>query len=182
MVALALWWVGYLLIFSALRLERVFPHYYIILFPAPFIVMALALGELWRRHTIGRWLAGGLLSVMLLANLTTLRSFQTYLHDRGGTAGDYGVAYQYKAELAQWIVGTGAKVDGYHEYAVRHRERMEKRYGDVDAIDAVVTRRGGLPPGYTKIRIHSVLRSPRLKDHKCTGRQDFGPLVVCPAR
>lgn len=181
-VALLMWWVGYLVIFTALRLERVFPHYYIILFPAPFIVMALALGELWRRWSVGRWVAVALLAVVMVANLTTLRAFQTYLHDRGGTRGDYGVNYEHKAELARWIVGTGVQVVGWHEYAVRHREAMEKRYGDVEAIDALVAARGMPPEGLTKIRIWSTLHAPQMKSTRCAGRQDFGPLLVCPTR
>lgn len=178
-----LWWtLGYLLVFTALRLEKVFPHYYIILYPAQFICMALPLGVLWRWNRTTKKLSMVILSIVITANVLTLFSFRQYLQETGGTAGDYGVAYQYKDELTQYVAATGLTLDGWRGWEYGHLVEMVKRYGDFEAATTLAEARGYPPESRRKARIYNTLRQPNHAKIRCEGRQDFGPLVLCPRR
>lgn len=88
------------------------PHYLIVTFPASFIVIALALDDFaegGRRRMPQRWrrapfFAASLLVGFLAATeLVFSASFIRFVRDHGGTHGDYGIAYRYKAQLAHFI-------------------------------------------------------------------------------
>ena len=132
-----LWWtLGYLLVFTRAAARESISHYYIILYPAQFICMALPLGVLWRWNRTTKKLSMVILSVVISANILTLFSFRQYLHETGGTAGDYGVAYQYKDDLTQYVAATGLTLDGWRGWEYGHLVEMVKRYGDFEAATA----------------------------------------------
>jgi 4-amino-4-deoxy-L-arabinose transferase-like glycosyltransferase len=91
-----------------------YPHYLIITFPVIFLVQALALSDLVgavrrvrRPVTIG--------AIAVLVGVATgytafTLSFHRFLDDVGGTAGDYGVVYRNKAELASVLQARGLRV------------------------------------------------------------------------
>ena len=177
------WWtLGYLLIFTALRLEKVFPHYYIILYPAQFVCMALPLEIFRSRGRLGQVTTYLVISVVVAGNMLTLSSFRQYLHDHGGTAGDYGVTYEHKDLLTQYVAASGLVLDGWRGWEYGHLVEMVRQYGDFDAASELVEVRGSPPPGRKKVRIYNTLRQPQYAKTKCLGRQDFGPLVLCPRR
>lgn len=99
-VLLPLW---YVLPFAALTLAPVkpYPHYFIVLYPLPFLGIAFALEQLSRRSTVlGRTAVAACLAAFAFLDV---RSFQTIV-DHGGARGDYGIAYRYKADAVQSLV------------------------------------------------------------------------------
>lgn len=179
-LALAFWVFGYLAAMSWLRLEEQFPHYFIILYPGTFLLMALPIGWLWQRPgRASKAFATLLVALVLAGNLTTLHSFHRFVRDVGGTAGDYGVAYRHKAELARWAVAQQLPITT-RQWEFGYLYRVTNTYGDDAAIAAILARRGPAPPGAKGLSVFNRLWRPHVARRRCAGRQDFGPLVVCP--
>ncbi len=93
---------------------HLYPHYLIPTFPVIFGVQALALSDLVsavrrvrKPATIGA--IAVLVGVVIVYTAFTL-SFQKFLDDLGGTAGDYGVVYRSKAQLANVLHARGLRV------------------------------------------------------------------------
>jgi hypothetical protein len=78
-----------------------FPHYFIILYPLPYLGLALALEKLedWRRH-VGRTVLATLLVCYAAFDVVTLRA----LVARGGAPADYGVAYMHKSAAVDFAL------------------------------------------------------------------------------
>jgi hypothetical protein len=104
--------------------------------------------------------AVGALGTVVMANAAFTLSFHRFLDRTGGTAGDYGVVYRDKAELARVVRERGFRV------------------ADEDVLDFLVTGDLGLPPGNAPLvtvtdRIHNVRPT-------CSGElRSFGPLDAC---
>jgi 4-amino-4-deoxy-L-arabinose transferase-like glycosyltransferase len=77
------------------------PHYFIILYPLPFLGLALALEKLedWRRPVGGTVLAA-LLACYAAFDVVTFRA----LDARGGAPADYGVAYTHKSAAVDFVL------------------------------------------------------------------------------
>jgi hypothetical protein len=94
--------------------DRLYPHYLIVTFPVSFAVLALALSDLAgavprvrQPATIGAIVV----LVVVSAGYTAFTlSFHRFLDDFGGTAGDYGVVYRDKADLASVLQTRGLRV------------------------------------------------------------------------
>jgi len=94
--------------------DRLYPHYLIGTFPVIFAVQALALSDLVGAVRRVRPLATvGAIAVLVVvsAGYTAFTlSFHRFLDGFGGTAGDYGVVYRDKAELASVLQARGLRV------------------------------------------------------------------------
>lgn len=117
---------------------RLFPHYLIVTFPVVFAVQAMALSDLISatRHlrrpaTIG---AIAVLVGMVAAFTAFTLSFQRFLDRYGGAAGDYGIVYRDKAELASVLRAHGLRAadDPVVDFLVVGH--METRPGTVRAV------------------------------------------------
>ena len=171
-LVLSLWMLGVLGFFIAARLEHTFPHYYIIAYPVPFVLGALALSEL-RRWRVGAWVAVGLLVAVTAAHASSLLTFRGFLVRHGGAVGDYGVVYQHKADLARWASRNGLELKS-GPWELRYLIDQERAYGDVGGdVDPA-------PAGTKHVDVHDALRWPPARDLRCDGRKHFGPLVACP--
>ncbi|MDD9941139.1 MAG: hypothetical protein OXU20_08885 [Myxococcales bacterium] len=181
-IALGCWMFGYVAAMLVLRLEEQYPHYFIMLYPVAFVVMALPLGAACDRpdRKMGA-LAVTALTVVLVGNLTTLGAFRAFILAEGGTRGDYGAAFHHKLEMSQWLVAQGLRLDRAR-YELHHLVRITDAFGDQEAIDRVLAARGRAPTGSDRVRVVSTLRRPSAAGRKCRGRQDFGPLVACPRK
>jgi hypothetical protein len=112
---LLVWLAGVWLSYATPRGDRLYPHYLIVTFPVVFAVQALALSDLVGaagrrfRHlaTVG---AIAVLVVISVGYTAFTISFHRFLEDFGGTAGDYGVVYRDKAELARVLQARGLRV------------------------------------------------------------------------
>jgi hypothetical protein len=97
---------------------RPFDHYFIVLYPLPFLGLALALEALSRRYRAWGWVA--LAGCLAMFAVFDGQLFRTVLRN-GGTPGDYGVAYKYKADAVAYFVAQnpnrrfelGRKMDEY---------------------------------------------------------------------
>jgi hypothetical protein len=112
---LLVWLAGAWLVYAAPSSDRLYPHYLILTFPVPFVVLALGLADLTGaiRTRLGRptWLVAAATVVALCTALAAFTlSFQRYVGREGGTAGDYGVVYRDKAELADFVRARGLRV------------------------------------------------------------------------
>jgi hypothetical protein len=161
---LLVWLGGVWLLNAAPTTERLYPHYLITTFPVSFAVLVLGLSDL-----VGL-VRGGLRSAARIGAVVTLVtisaayttftvSFHYFLEDVGGTAGDYGVAYRYKDELADAVRARGLRADE-------------------PIVDFLVTGELNLAPGNSPAvtvtdRMHSDTPS-------CDGElRSFGPLDAC---
>jgi len=162
---LLVWLVGVWLVYATPATDRLYPHYLIITFPVSFAVQALALADLvgavrvGLRHvaTIG---AIATLVVMSAGYTAFTLSFQRFLDDVGGTAGDYGVVYRDKAELASVLRARGLRV------------------ADEPVIDFLVTGDLNTPPGAPPL---VTVRDRMHNDAPpCAGElRSFGVLSAC---
>jgi len=78
-----------------------YPHYFVILYPLPFLGLAVALermGEKWRG--CGTALLSAILLGYTLFDSVTFRT----ITERGGGAADYGIAYTYKVAAIDFIL------------------------------------------------------------------------------
>jgi Dolichyl-phosphate-mannose-protein mannosyltransferase len=87
---------------AALTVVHVTPflHYFIVLYPLPFLGAAAAVAAAARRGMI-RWCAVG--ACLVAFAYLDVHSFRAVLAD-GGTASDYGVEYRYKARAVRGFV------------------------------------------------------------------------------
>jgi 4-amino-4-deoxy-L-arabinose transferase-like glycosyltransferase len=97
---LAVWYVLPVLMLTALQTPS-YIHYFVILFPLPFLGIALVLEQLCRRRVLAGWLA--LAGCLCCFAYLDGRFFQT-IFDNGGAPGDYGVAYRYTEDAAAMFV------------------------------------------------------------------------------
>ena len=179
-IIVAAWMSGYVLIYLLVRLEEVWPHYFIIVYPVPFLLMALPLGELatrWKRF--GLPVAASICALICVLHVANLFQLRGFLKEHGGAAGDYGVTYDHKAELVDWVVAHGVEMRA-PGFEYRHMVDTERRYGDVLAAADRVKDRPAPPADKRKVIVYDSLRAEWAKKHNCKDRQDFGPLVVCP--
>ena len=100
-VLIAVWYVLPLAAMMILPFV-VYIHYFIILYPLPFLGLAYVI-ECIIRH---RRMIGGIALASCLCSFAILdgQIYRTVVRD-GGAPGDYGVAYKYKAETAALIEG-----------------------------------------------------------------------------
>ena len=173
---LVLWLGGVWAFFVMARLDGVYPHYLIIAYPVPFVVIALCLADLrglvperWRR--VGHWAAAGLVGVLVLGYVGFNVSFTSFVRDNGGTAGDYGVAYRHKDALVEFARRHRLRVVGAG-YEVQRPIAIRRRYGQPIAPASVA------PPGGRWLQVGNRLRgrAPRCPP---TQTRRFGPLVAC---
>jgi len=111
---LGLGWALFIVVFIALRIPA-FPHYVLILYPLPFLLMADGFRVPGREATgnslvakLGRgadtWLPRVRWAHVALLFTLTL-SFQSWLFARGGSPGDYGVAYSQRLTQTRELLG-----------------------------------------------------------------------------
>jgi hypothetical protein len=166
---LLVWIAGVCLVYAAPASDRLYPHYLIVTFPVSFVVVALGLADLTAavRGRLGRAASlGAAATVVLLcaAFAAFTLSFQRYVGREGGTAGDYGVVYRDKAELAGFVRARGLRV----------RDDLP--------LDFLVTGDRDTPPGDPPfVMVVDRLLEPA---RPCAGElRSFGPLDACiPAR
>ncbi len=182
-VVTSAWFLGFIAVFALLRLEHIYPHYFIILYPVPFVLMWLPLA--WLAARFQRWGTGAAVAITLLlvlGHLSNLSALRSYIDDRGGTPRDYGVAYVHKAELTDWVVANGLSLHKPPGYEFGFLVRTARRYGDIDEISQRVEQRPAPPRSHRKVRVWDSLRHPRAKSFRCAQKQSFGPLIACPSR
>jgi len=115
---LAVW---FLLPLAALTLVRVapFPHYFIVVFPLPFLGLAFVLEEAAQQRPA---LAAFAAAACLVAYAALDVRLFTTVRDHGGAAADYGVAYRYKADAVGRLIrsnpGRRIRLSAAPEYAV----------------------------------------------------------------
>src|SRR3989344_735716 len=79
--------------------QNVSPHFFIIIWPAPFIIMALFVEKLSKKS----WLAWGLLAFILLENITTIGALHGLLEREGGTSSAFGTSYAAKMAVVDYV-------------------------------------------------------------------------------
>ena len=182
-LVVASWFLGFIAIFLLIRLEQNWPHYFIILYPVPFLVMALPLGPACRRFgRVGLYAGSAVVALVVVAHLSGLFAFRGYVSERGGTTGDYGTSYVHKRELVDWVVSSGLSFASPPGFEYPLMERLSRSYGDIHEMAAASEPRGEPPAGHKRVRVYDGLRWERASKLRCKGRQDFGPLVACPTR
>lgn len=161
---LLVWLAGVSIVYATPASDRIYPHYLIVTFPVSFAVVALGIADVTaglRRggRALGIVAAAGVLAAVSLANAAFTLSFHRFVDRTGGTAGDYGVVYRDKRDLAAFVDARGLRVDD-------------------QVLDFLVTGDIGVPPGNTRL----VTVSDRINDvtPPCAGElRSFGVLDAC---
>ncbi len=166
--------LGYTLLMQVLGVERLYPHYFSILYPVPFLVAgcgAAWLAERWR------WVTGAAVALVLAGHVVTLTGYRSALRAQGGAAGDYGVLLEHKEALADFVVSSGLTLGHAPGWEYGHLVNMRRDFGDMAAMTA---RSLPLATGdRRRARVLDGLRQPAAATLRCSGRRDFGPLVLC---
>lgn len=145
--------------------RQIYPHYFVALYPVPFLLLAAPAAELAQRgERWGRFAAAGVLAILAAGQLASLGIFSAYIRDRGGTAGDYGVAYRYKVELIDWAIREDRALTG--------RRGREYSY-------LLQTRRAGDGGARGRFAVLDHLRRGPAVPSQCTSTEAFGPLSAC---
>jgi 4-amino-4-deoxy-L-arabinose transferase-like glycosyltransferase len=159
------WLAGVCIVYAAPASDRLYPHYLIVTYPVSFVMLALGLADLTnavrgRLDRVARIGAVATVVVLCAAFAAFTLSFQRYVGREGGTAGDYGVVYRDKAELADVVRERGLRVQ------------------DDLPIDFLVTGDRDLPPGEPPfVRVVDRLLHPA---PDCPGElRSFGALDAC---
>jgi 4-amino-4-deoxy-L-arabinose transferase-like glycosyltransferase len=159
---LVVWLAGVWLTYIPKSSSVVWPWYLIVTYPVSFVLAALGLADLARlvrgRAGVAASLIAG--SAIATAFVAFTLSFQHFVQQQGGTAGDYGVVYNDTEALAEAVKARGMQVDSpVAEYLVSgHLNVPRKPHHVVSTKDRLVD------------------RSPLA----CTGtRKAFGPLDAC---
>jgi hypothetical protein len=162
---LLVWLASAWIVYATPATDRLYPHYLIVTFPVAFAVQALGLADLTAmfRHGVRTFVLVGVVGVVAavaVANVSFTLSFHRFLDREGGTAGDYGVVYRDKKDLAALVRARGLRV------------------ADEEVLDFLVTGDIRAPRGSATLvtvtdRIHNT-RPP------CAGElRSFGPLDAC---
>jgi 4-amino-4-deoxy-L-arabinose transferase-like glycosyltransferase len=159
---LLVWLVGIWLSYLSSRASGVGPHYLIVSYPVSFVLAALGLvdvaGLLGRRWAAV--LVPAVAAAIVAGYVAFSLSFQHFLLQEGGTAGDYGVIYDDTAALAAAVRARGL-------------------HADDPVTEYLVWGKLGPPEGVTP----QVKTRNRLRDGSplpCAGAlRAFGPLDAC---
>jgi 4-amino-4-deoxy-L-arabinose transferase-like glycosyltransferase len=159
---LIVWLVAIWLAYIGSSRGSVFPHYLIVSYPVSFVLAALGLTDLTglvhgRAGMAAALLAGSAIAAAFVAFSV---SFQHFVQQRGGTAGDYGVIYDDTAALAKVVKAHHLQVDD-------------------PAAEYLVSGQLSAPPDPSR----DVTTRDRLVDPPplpCGGtRRSFGPVEAC---
>jgi 4-amino-4-deoxy-L-arabinose transferase-like glycosyltransferase len=161
---LPLWFILPLVSLTVLPITP-FEHYFVVLYPLPFIGLAVALEALSRRQRRLGWVAlAGCLAVSLAFDA---QLFRTVVAD-GGAPGEYGIAYKYKTRAVASFV---------HDNPTRRIELGhdpgEYRFLEWNLRGAVA--KPLLPPGTRYVLSKDF--QPKRRNLRSDQRQ-FGPLRV----
>lgn len=168
---------GYVALMSVLGLDRIYPHYFIIVYPVPFLLAGVGLASGLRFGSRGVVACAILTAVIVVGHIATLGELRSFLRAHGGAAGDYGVILEHKVKLADYVATHGLKLGRTPGFEFGHLVDMRMRY------DGAIDERAVIPPAPTEgrtLRVYDALRQRNATGLRCRGRQDFGPLVTCP--
>jgi 4-amino-4-deoxy-L-arabinose transferase-like glycosyltransferase len=162
---LLVWLAGIWLSYLSSAKSHVQPHYLIASYPVSFALAGIGLADATRLLRGGSRLAAQLGAALAVAAAAAAfvafsLSFQHYVAHQGGTAGDYGVAYEHSAALAAAARARGLDVDD-------------------QTLEFLAT--GSLEPAAGTTRV-VVTRDglTSVKPLHCRGRvRRFGPLEAC---
>jgi len=162
---LVVWLLGIWLSYVTSARDRVQPHYLIASYPVSLAVAGIGLSDavgLVRgpRRAAARTAAAVAVALVAVAFVGFTLSFQRFVAHHGGTAGDYGVAYEHSAALAAAAKRRGLNVDD-------------------QTLEFLATGSLDSPAGTARIvRTRDLLSTPR--HLRCRGTlRTFGPLEAC---
>jgi hypothetical protein len=97
---LALWLVVPVLVYAVTGLW-VYLSYFVILYPAPFLVVGWAVARLWTGH--GRMAVGVVTALAVAANVWVLWDVYRFVDRHGGAHGTYGTVLVHKQSAARYL-------------------------------------------------------------------------------
>ncbi len=174
---LLLWVGGIWAVFIAVRLEALYPHYFVLAYPTPFAIVALALDTC--RRFVARWwptvattTAAAIVVAMCAAYSAFDVSFIRFLERRGGTQGDYGVTYRHKRDVAA--------------FALTHKLDLGEAPAEIAQLVALRLKfpqpverpPESLPPGRV-LDVRDRLKGQDFPECEPERKRTFGPLVTC---
>ncbi len=168
---------GYISLMSVLGLDRIYPHYFIIVYPVPFLLAGVGLASGLRFGARGVVVSALATAAIVVGHIATLGELRSFLRAHGGAAGDYGVILEHKVRLADYAVTHGLKLQRAPGFEYGHLVDMRARYDGVIDESATIPR---APTSGRSLRVFDGLRQRSANGIRCRGRQDFGPLVTCP--
>lgn len=176
---LLLWIGGIWAAFIAARLDALYPQYFVLTYPAPFVIVALTLDRC--RHVLARWqrmpvMAGAavLVIAMCAAYSAFDVSFVRFLERQGGTRGDYGIAYRHKSDVTTFALRHDLELRAAPQ-EIAQLMALRRRYPRPDQALASTE---AVPPGRV-LEIRELFREGDFADCAPERTRTFGPLVTC---
>jgi hypothetical protein len=178
--AILLLWVGGIwAVFIAARLDALYPHYFVLTYPVPFVIVALALDRC--RQFAARWHAGRAMAIsvavvcaMCVAYIAFNLSFYRFVNRQGGTRGDYGIAYRHKNDLATFALRHNLELKAAPEEIV-HLVALRRRYPRPETGPG---EKGLSLPGHF-LEVRDRFQGADFVDCPLAQKREFGPLVAC---
>ena len=100
-------WTAIPIILLIIRNKNISPHYYEILFPVQFIVIALFLDKLinyFKKYNKVIYFSYIIIIILVLSQAVFWLGFLNFVDKEGGTNGTYGIPYKYKLEAVNYII------------------------------------------------------------------------------
>ncbi len=175
--AIVLAWFAAPMVVYGLAGLRTWPHYLVVAFPAPFLIMAWSLrGPRWWRRAA---LSGA--CVAMLAGVAFNAGLLSFVEEHGGTQGDYGVAYCHKRAAAQYLMQRTSLKRLYASHDTRGKTAVRAEYRRLLTLyDAPPSSRS--PGPLVRAVIVEPGRDPldagELRMLEGKTRRDFGPVRV----
>jgi hypothetical protein len=172
---------GYVALMSVLGLDRIYPHYFIIVYPVPFLLAGVGLASGLRFGSRGVIACATLTAAIVVGHIATLGELRSFLRAHGGAAGDYGVILEHKVKLADYVATHGLKLGRTPGFEFGHLGGGGQidRLGDVigpgrsdrfgDGLGGCTRRRIG-----RHLRLRPLDRRPRLR-HAHSARRGKRP-------
>jgi 4-amino-4-deoxy-L-arabinose transferase-like glycosyltransferase len=177
--AVLLLWLGGVCALTVAGRLITYPHYFVLTYPAPFVIIALGLE--WCKTQVARWqprpammCTTGLLVAICAAFVAFDLSFVRFLDKNGGTAGDYGTVYRYKDQAARFALQRGVGPSAVKDEIASLIE-LRRRHPHPEPP----AKGGDYSPAGRVIEIRDRFRESDIVDCPRELRRRFGPISTC---
>ncbi len=174
-VIVVLWCVGPVAVYGFTGIQT-WPHYLVVAYPAPFLIMGWTLLATRRR---ARW-ALAAVSVAALVGAAFDCALLAFVQRHAGAAGDYGVAYRHKRDAAAYVASLAPLDHLYISHDTRGETTLRADYRRLVTLHAERLR--ARPGRFVRVVIVEPGRTPlELVDWEVLARAErrcFGPIEV----
>jgi len=185
---LVCWVVVPLAIYSGVRLSTILA-YYVLFYPAPWLLCAVIWQKLWRRagrDISGKVLLCGALGIVLAGNLSFVLNLYGFLNANGGAHG-YGTILRYKQQAAAYLAGNTNVLQLQSEKRLVEMDKFGRLttpnpdFPLLAVISRIASAGPAVPPGTTVVivdRYRAVFTREQWAHLANFPKREFGPVLL----